>query len=164
MKKLFVLLFILFLTACSQMTGSTLTSCAVADGGLVRSGLGESIIEIEGFDELILTWTVSTTMTRADFDTEFLGGIYLSDEEIHDLFARYNPHTISGVIVYVSELTEASVTVTRVYNYGGISNEDLSRLWGVDDFADEVTLSGAIEGLVESGAVCNTIEVEVELD
>jgi len=141
------------------MSGSTLTSCAVVDGGLLRPGVGESIIEIEGFDELIITWTVSTTLTRAEFDDEFLNGIYLSDEEIHDLFARYNPHTITGVIVYISELTDDTVTIARVYNYGGISNEDLSYLWNVEDFAESITLSAAIEGLVEQGAVCNTIEI-----
>jgi len=158
MLKLSVLVLLLFLTACSRMSGSTLTSCAVEDGGLVRSGVGESIIEIEGFDETIITWTVSTTLTRAEFNAEFLDGNYLSVEEIHDLFARYNPYIITGVIVYIAELNEDYITIRRVYNYGGISNEELSRLWSVEDFAEEVTLSGAIGGLTENGAVCTIVD------
>jgi len=161
MKKLSVLVLLLFLTACSRMSGPTLTSCVDLAGGLVRPGVGESILEIEGFDETIITWTVSTTMTRAEFNDEFLGDIYLSDEEIHDLFAHYNLHTITGVIIYISELTSDYVTIRRVYNYGGISEDDLNRLWSVEDFNEDVNLSSAIEGLIENGATCTTVEVEM---
>ena len=164
MKKLSILVLLLFLTACSKMSGSTLTSCAIIEGGLIDSGVGASIVEIEGFDESIITWTVSTTLTRAEFDAEFLDGIYLSDEEIHDLFARYNPHVITGVMVYISELNEDYITIRQVYNYGGISNEELNLLWNVEDFDKDVTLSRAIAGLTESGATCTTIDVLVSED
>ena len=164
MKKLSVLIILFFLTACSGMTGPTVTNCVGVEESLVQSGVGQTVIEIQGYNEDIITWTVSTTLTRAEFDVEFLNGIYLSDEEIHDLFANYNPHTIPGVFVYVSELNADYLTITRVYNYGGMNNEDLSRLWGVDDFSDSVTLSTAIESLEERGATCIIFEVEPDED
>lgn len=155
--KLGILVILLFLTGCSRMTGPTLTSCEGIQAGLVSYGVGETVIIIEGYDEEILTWTVSTTLTRVEFDAEFLHGIYLSDEEIYDLFVRYNPLTITGVVVSV-ETSENHITIHHIYHYHGISDEDLNQLWGVDDFTNDITLSSAIEGLEEQGAVCNPIE------
>lgn len=164
MKKLGFLTIILFLTACNRMTGSTITTCFAIDAGLVGDGVGQTMLEIIGRDEEIIIWTVNTTLTRAEFDVEFLDGIYLSDEEIHDLFARYNANVITGAMVLITELTSEIVTITKIYNYENINNEQLSLLWGVDDFSDAVTLSSAIEGLMEQGANCATVTANLADD
>ena len=162
MKRVGLLVILLFLTGCNQMTGSTETICVEVQDSLVETGTGVTILEIQGYDETILTWTVNTTLTRTEFDDVFSQGIYLSDEEIHDLFARYNPHTTTGIVVYVSDLTEDNITIRRVYHYEGMSNEDLSLLWSVDDFSSDVNLSSAIDGLTGLGATCTTFEIVAE--
>ena len=161
MKKLSILVVLLFLAGCSDnMTGVTQTTCVDLEMSLVRPGVGETVITIDGDGEDIMFWRVATTLTRAEFDTEFLQGLYLSDDEIHDLFTQYSPSTMQGVIVYVSELNDDYITITQVFDYAGMSLEDLNNLWNVDDFESDVTLSAAIEGLEENGAYCTIIEIE----
>ena len=163
MKKLWILLFLLFLTACSLgMSGGSYTRCAEVTSGLAGVDVGQTVIMIQGYDEDILLWTVSTTLTRDEFDEEFLQGMYLSDDEIHELFEAYTQSEVEGITFYISDLSNDFVVITQVYDYSIISTADLNRIWGVGNFEETVTLSAAIAGLEDTGAVCETTEPEVD--
>jgi len=160
MKKLYALLFLLFLVACDRMSGESYTRCTNINRGLAGDDVGQTVIMIQGYDEDISLWTVNTTLTRSEFDQEFLHGRYLSDAEIHELFEMYNQSEIEGITFHIADLNNHSVVIAKVYDYSIISVADLSRIWNVDDFEDTVTLSSAIAGLEYQGAECATVPVE----
>lgn len=164
MKKLCALLFLLFLAACSGMDGESHTTCTNITVGLAGANVGETIVTVQGYDEDILLWTVNTTLTRTEFDQEFLHGMYLSDDEIHELFAIYNQSEVEGITFHIADLNNNYVAIEKVYNYSVISTTDLNRIWGVDDFEDTVTLSSAIAGLEGQGAVCDTAQGGEDVD
>jgi len=146
------------------MSGESLTNCTDIAASLVAGNIGETIIEVHGYEEEILLWTVSTTLTRDEFDEAFLHGTYLSDDEIHELFEYYSQREMEGVTFYIAELTSEHVVIAKVYDYSAIDVDELSRIWGVDNFENTVTLSSAIASLEDQDAVCETIVIEREDD
>ena len=162
MKKFYVLLLLLFLVACDGMSGKSYITCVEVTEGLVGSGIGQTIITIQGNDEDILVWTVNTAVTRAEFEQEFLQEAYLSDDEIHELFERYSQSVVEGVTSHIDELTNDHVVITMIYDYSMISHNDLNFIWDVDDFENVVTLSSAISGLENQGAVCEIEMIELK--
>jgi len=164
MKIFYTLSLLLFLVACSRMSGESYISCTEITEGLAGNNIGQTVITVQGYDEEILIWTVNTTMTRTEFEQEFFQDIYLSDEEIHELFEIYNQEEIYGITSYISELTNNHVVITMIYDYSIISDVDLNHIWGVDDFEGTVTLSTAIAGLEDQGAFCEITQQEVEID
>ena len=163
MKKLCSLLFLLFLVACGlRISGGSYTRCTEITGGLAGVDIGQTVITVQGYDEDILLWTVTTTLTREEFDQEFLHGIYLSDDEIHELFEAYTESEDEGITFYINALNNDYVIISMVYDYAVIA--DLDRIWNVDDFESTVTLSSAIAGLEDHGAICETTEQEAETE
>jgi len=142
MKKLAILFVVLFLVACNGTEGESITKCV--DGAI------ETIIE--GYNDEIVRWIVRRTITRAEFDEEFSQDMYLTDDEIVDLFAQYS--SIEGISAQVIELSSNELVVEIIYDYTVIPVAELSRMWGVDDFEDSITLSLAITGLEEENIVC----------
>jgi len=148
------------------MSGESSARCTNISDGLAGDGIGKTVVTVQGYDEAILFWTVETTLTRAEFDERELQDQFLSDDEIHELFELYNQGEAYGITFHIAELNNASVVIAKVYDYSVISVAELNRIWGVDDFEDSVTLSSAITGLEDRGAVCEVemIEVEEETD
>jgi len=161
MKKLYIvlLLSLFFLVACDRMSGDSYISCSNINPGLAGSGVGASVVTIKGYDEEIILWRLETTLTRAEFDQAFLDGMYLSDAEIHELFAIYNQSEVVGITFQVAELNHQSVVIAKIYDYEVMAATDLNRIWSVEDFEDSVTLSSAIAGLEDQGAVCEVMAV-----
>jgi len=164
MKKLYALLFLLFLVACDGMSGESHITCNNVAGSLAGPHVGETVVRVQGYDEDILSWRIETTLTRAEFDHEFLHGMYLSNDEIHELFEMYNRSEVAGITFYISELSNNYVVIAKIYDYSAISIPDLNRIWGIDDFEDAVTLSSAIAGLEDQGAVCRMDDSEEEVE
>ena len=162
MKKLCSLFFLLILGACGSMGGDTYTRCAYVPAGLVADDVGDTVITVKGYDEDILLWTVSTTLTRDEFDEAFSQGVYLSDDEIHELFEYYAQREMEGITFHVDELTNEHIPITKIYDYEVIDDDELNRIWGVDNFENTVTLSSAIASLEDQEAECVLIELEEE--
>jgi len=152
MKKLSVLFALLFLVACSGIEGESVTRCE--DGAVVTI--------IEGYDDAIVRWSVRTTRERAEFDQEFAPDDHLSEDDFIELFAYYNDEGIQGISVGIIELNSEYVVIEVVYDYTVISNTHLSRMWGVDDFEDSITLSMAIAGFEENDIVCEMVNMDDE--
>lgn len=164
MKKFCAGLVLLFLVACDRMTGESYTRCVEVAEGLVGSDIGTTMITVQGYDEEILLWTVHTTLTREAFEQEFQQGLYLSDDEIHELFEGYSQQEVEGITFYVTDLTHDDVVIAKVYDYSVISTTYLNRIWDVDNFEDAVTVSSAISGLEDQGAICEIVEIEAETE
>ena len=162
MKKLCALLLLLFLVACGSRSGQSYIRCTHVPVGLVAGNVGETVITVQGYDEEILLWAISTTLTRDEFDEAFLQGTYLSDDEIHELFEYYATREMEGVTLYVAELTNEYVTIAKVYDYEIIDVDVLSRIWNVDNFENTVTLSSAIASLEDQNAECVTETIEID--
>ena len=164
MKKLCALLLLLFLAACDSRSGGSYTRCVNVSAGLVAGDAKETVVTVEGYDEDILLWAVFTTLTRDEFDEAFLQGMYLSDNEIHELFEGYSEQEMEGITIHIYELTSEYVTIAKVYDYTIFDAYELNRIWGVDNFENTVTLSSAIASLEDQNAVCETIELEEEYE
>jgi len=163
MKKLRSLLFLLILVACgNSRSGGSYTTCDNVLVGLVADDVGETVITVEGYDDEVLLWTISTTLTRAEFNEAFLQGTYLSNDEIHELFEYYSEREMEGISLYIAELTNEHVVIAKSYDYIVIDNDELSRIWGVDNFENTVTLSAAIASLEDQDAMCETVAIEDE--
>lgn len=162
MKKIIALGFVLFLTACSGIEGATSTSCTDVENGVAGAGVGTTTVVIESDYEQILQWNVHTSITRAELNSQFLNDVYMTDDEIHDLFATYSVSSMDGVQVVVSEINDDYVTLTQTYNYSLMLEEDLNFLWRVDNFSQDVTLSSAIAGLENQGATCEVMTLHVD--
>lgn len=163
-KKSCSLLFLLFLVACSSMSGESYTECINVSASLVAGNAGETVVMVRGSDEEILLWTINTTLSRDEFDEAFLQGTYLSNDEIHELFEYYSDREMEGITLHIEEMTREYVTITRTYDYTVVDVSELSRIWGVDNFENTVSLSSAIASLEDQGAQCVTETVEVEDD
>ncbi|MCL1990082.1 MAG: hypothetical protein FWG67_04245 [Defluviitaleaceae bacterium] len=153
MKKLGMLFMSLFLVACSRIEGESIVSC-VDDA--------TTVMRIEGYDDEILRWTVSTTSSRDEFEQEVLQGVPLSQMEIIHLFARYNQRNSDGILFQIAELNNAYIVMEVVYDYTLIPIETLNSMWHVEDFENDVTLSAAIAGLEEQGLICQVAELNGE--
>jgi len=152
MKKWSVLVALLFLVACNGMEGETITRCE-----------SEAVTTtIEGYNDTIVRWVVHTIRDRADLDRDFSPNDYLSENDYIELFTTYSDRGINGIMVSIVEFNDDYVIIEVAYDYTAISNDELSRLWGVDDFADSITLATAIAGFEESGVECVTIAFDAE--
>lgn len=152
-KKLFSIIAVLILAACSsRMSGETTTICTDAS---VMVTEGDTVIVIEGYDEEIRTWTVQTTLTREQFKGHVLEGNELTHDEITDMFDYLNTLEADGREFRLVSLSDSEAIMAYVYDYMIIPSEELNIIWNVDDFESEVTLSVAIRGLEDQGAVCN---------
>jgi len=152
MKKLSVILLLLFLIACTnQVNGERQTNCTLP--AEVLNDTNETMISIESDADDILVWTTYTTLTRAEFDYKFLQDIQLSDAEIYELFT-YNQSDSEGIAFQLARLNEDYVIVAIVYDYLVIASERLNEMWNVDDFEYLVTLSSVLARLEDIGAVC----------
>ena len=159
MKKIYAILVLLFLlTACNRISGDSHVICTDVAQGLFGIETGATTIEIYGENEDILTWKVSTELPRSWFDEVFLNGIFLSDSEIRELFQEYNKSEMEGIVVYLTEINADHVIISMIYDYGVISVDDLNIIWDVENFEENVTLSFAIAGLEEGGAMCEIRE------
>lgn len=152
MKKLAILSLLLFLLACNSIEGESSVSCHD----------GATLIRIEGYHDEIVHWTVQTTLTRAEFDETFSQGMYLTDHEIIDLFVQYQ--SVVGITAQVIELESDDLVIEINYDYTVIPVAELSRIWGVEDFEDSITLSLAIIGLEEAGMVCEISSIMPDED
>jgi len=148
MKKLVILFLLLFLAACNPHIGESRMVCG-----------GDSIV-IESYNDQIRRWTLQRQLTRDEFDAEFSQGMFLTDDEIHELFDQY--HSIAGISTQVVELNSNYLIIAIIYDYTVIPVSELSRMWGVDDFEDSITLSVAISALEEEDINCEPAEPATE--
>ena len=160
MKKLLMLGMlgiVLFLGACSsRMSGETTTVCTSAPSTQVsRQEIVETVVTIEGMDEEILMWTERMVFDRDDY-LQYFFQMDLTDEEIRDIFDTLEHVMGDGLSWHIISLSEDTIELEFVYNYEEMSISDLNYVWGTDNFEREVTLTGAIAGLEEEGAVCQT--------
>ena len=154
MKKLFAIITILFLAACSsRMSGPTTTTCTNAPQVFSAD---DTVVIIKGYDEEIRMWTEQTTLTREQLNDYVLEGMDLTDDEIVELFEYLNTLETEGFDLRLVSLSDSQAIIEYVYDYTIISSEELSDIWDVDDFEREITLSAAIRGLESQDAVCNT--------
>lgn len=163
-KKSWSLLFLLSLVACNSMSGESFTECINVADSLVADASGETVVTVRGSDEDILLWTINTTLSRDEFEEAFLQGTYLSNDEIHELFEYYSDREIEGITLHIVEMTREFVTLARTYDYSVVDTDELSRIWGVDNFENTVILSLAIASLEDQGAQCVSEIIEVEID
>ena len=156
-KKLFavtVVLFLAALSACSaRMSGETTTVCQDAPATVMT--IASNIeVTIEGMDEDIVTWTERITVTPSEYSYYFWG-FNLEDEEIHEAFEMF-AEPIGGLSWNLVSLDGDTLVFEVTYHYEDISINELNEIWDTDDFESEVTLSGAIIGLEDQGATCET--------
>ena len=146
------------------MSGESYTECINVSDSLVANGAGETFITVRGSDEEILLWMINTTLSRDEFEEAFLQGTYLSNDEIHELFEYYSEREAEGVSIHIEEMTREYVSIARTYDYSVVDVNELSRIWGVDNFENTVTLSAAIASLEDQGAECVTEILEIEAE
>ena len=153
MKKVLIGLSVLLLAACSsRMTGATTTVCENVSS-TVTDIAQTTVITIEGMDEGILTWTERMTFDRLTYLMTYFSGMDLDGnelEEAYDLIAQ------TGMRWHFVSLDDDTLVLDFVYNYEELSTRELNFIWDTSDFEREVTLTGAILGLEDQGAVCQT--------
>jgi len=160
MKKLLIIgaVLVLLLAACSsRISGETTTVCE--NTGVSPWGIGETTVTIEGMDEDILIWRVEVIFDREEYNNQFWGGMEPTDADITQWFdspESQNLEGINGVNWYLVSLDDDTLVTEIVYYYEEMSEGDLNNAWDVDSFEREVTLSGAIGGLEDEGATCQT--------
>ena len=153
MKKILILLILLLLTACNQVTGEATMECI----------FDAQVITIESYGEEILLWTHQIRYTRLEFDELFMQETFASSTEIIEWFARYSQQTEAGITFEIVEINDNYVILETIYNYEEISTIYKNRIWN-DDFEENVTFSSAVAGLIEQGWVCELALREEETD
>jgi len=147
MKKLFLFAIVVVLTGCSIPRTYATTTCIS----------GTDVVTINSYHEEILLWEVWTTYDRAEFESLYLPDIYMTDNEIKEVFTRYSNFAQTGITVGIIDINADEVTVFRLYDYSRISSAVLEEMWGVDDFFEEINLSVAIAGFEELGVICEIV-------
>ncbi|MCL1990083.1 MAG: hypothetical protein FWG67_04250 [Defluviitaleaceae bacterium] len=162
MKKLCMLLVLLFLIACQTVEVERVDTFIVGASTIRCIGDAHEMITIEGYDERILSWTVSMTSSRAEFDQAFLQDVAVSDEEIMQLFSPEDQPDIAGVNFEIAVLNADYVVIELIYDYTVIPVEELNRMWDVEDFENTVTLSSVVSNLAADEMACQLVEVEAD--
>ena len=153
MKKLSLLFALLFLVACNgeEASDETITTCRD----------GERVVIIEGFEEEIVRFTVSITLTRSEFNADFLQGAEVNDEDIRMLFSDVN-QLDEGITFRLARLTGEYAVIEMTYDYGMIPSDELAQMWGVPNFEDAITLSAVIASLENGSMQCEIVAVAHE--
>ena len=146
---------LLFLHGCfsSQMVGESVTICTGAPSTI--GNVGETTVIIEGYDESIIRWTERTIFDRDEYESYFWGGYFPTDEDIRNWFEGPMNTAPDGIKWSINAITTDYIEAELIYDYTMISLETLNEIWQTENFAEEVTISSAVAGLVEDGAVCD---------
>jgi len=146
------------------MSGDSHIRCTSIAESLVAGDVGNTVITMQGYNEDILLWTVSTTVTRDEFSEVFSKDIYLSDDEIYEILENYTQNEIEGITFHIAEITGSHIVIRQDFDYSVIDIDELNRLWDVNNFESAVSLSSAIAELENRGAECAVVEIEDEND